>query len=411
MPVGQNTTDRSGTNPFQYTAVYVMARQANTQVLLNGALKDTLGEGENYVVRVNQGDALTSSAPIQVHLLTGDIGSTYEMRWFSLAPRPDWSNDYYTPVGDDKGDTKVWLYNPHANSSIGVTYERRVGGSTTSSTIDVPARGTSLSPVIPSGSGGHFFAAGGEHFFALSQTDTTNSSTGGQIYDWGFPLSAADRLTTQALIGWGYGNTGNSPNVASRSVVWVTPLTSTTINVDFDGDGSVDNSINASALQSIKILDDNNVYSGAENDQDMTGALIFTENGAKIAVAWGQDPARSYSGDGQALDLGTTVPPLPILKVSKTATLHNDADGDGLFSPGDTILYSIRVVNPGIVDLPAGSFTVFDLVPTDTSYVLNSTNYDDGSSVTPIPDNTPSGTPFPMDGEGLDSIGVLARGG
>lgn len=183
-------------------------------------------------------------------------------------------------------------------------------GGSPNGTITVPANGVALSPHVPDGSGARFFA--GSDFFALTQTDT-DSSTAGATADWGHPLIPVAELSSQALIGWGYGNTSNRPSQASRSVVWVTPVSDATIHMDFDGDGVVDNTRSVSALASLKVLDDSSVFSGAEDDQDMTGAIIFATDSAgapvDIAVAWGQDPARSRAGDNEALDLGTVVPP------------------------------------------------------------------------------------------------------
>jgi len=421
VPVGQNTS--SGSSAFEYTAVYVMAGQNDTDVTVNGTTV-TLDAGENTVVRVNQGNTVTSDKPVQVDLVTGDIGSTYELRWYALTPTEDWSNDYYTPVGDSaggggNGPTQVWLYNPGA-SAITVSYDF-LGGSSPDGTINVAAGGTALSPAIPDGSGARFFTAGGEDFFALTQTDTNlGDFSSGQIYDWGHPLLSADQLTSQALIGWGYGNTSNDPTVASRSVVWVTPVADATINIDFNGDGSVDNTVSATALSSTKILDDSSVYSGAENDQDMSGAIIFAtdSNGdpVDIAVAWGQDPELSGSGDGNALDLGTVVPPLPILEAGKSASLADDKDGDGEFDPGDTIEWTITVQNIGRITLPAGGYNVEDFVTPvfdNASYIADTTTYTTQNFTDQlIPDDAGPNNGFPLDGAGFTStVSLLANGG
>ena len=388
-PVGENTII-STSDPFEYSAIYVMAAEANTPIYKNGVLETTLASaGDNAVIRVDQGDRVTTFDPttassgksVQADLVAGDIDSTYELRWYSLLPTEEWSNDYYTPVGDSaggggNGPTRVYLYNP-GNSDITVSYDF-LGGASPDGTITVLAGETARSVPIPDDSGARFFTTGSENFFALTQTDVEGEGdfSSGQIYDWGHPLIPANQLTSQALISWGWGNTTNNPNIASRSVVWVTPVADATINIDFNGDGTVDNTVIASALSSTKILDDSSVYSGAENDQDMSGAVIFAtdSNGdpVDIAVAWGQDPELSGSGDVNALDLGTTVPPLPELTAGKSASLFNDVDNDGQFDPGDTIEYTITVLNFGRVDVPAGGYSILDFfspVFDDTEYV------------------------------------------
>ncbi len=414
IPVGQNTPDDSNTDPFERVTAHVMAAQDVTEVFLNGVSQGTIDAGETIVRNVNQNDTITTGVKgVQVSLITGDVGSTYEMRWYSLTPRDQWGSDYYTPVGSDSDDTQVWLYNPN-NSAISVTYERGngPGNAITSSTITIPAKSTGvqnieLSPDTSNDSGARFFTANDDEFFAVTQTDTDGS---GQIKDWGHPLVPANQLTSQALVGLGYGNTSNSASVDSRSVVWVTPVANAWINIDYDGDGTIDDSILVDRLDNLRIRDSNNFSpsNSSENDQDMSGATIFATTGSNgsgdpidIAVAWGQDPPRSFSGDSEGLDLGTLVPPLPILEAGKSASLFNDVNNDGNFDPGDTIEYTIVVVNFGRVNLPANIYNILDFfspVFDDTNYVAGSTEYtyDDGATTIAITDDT-VGTLFPLD--------------
>ena len=301
-----------------------MGSQPGTVVSLNNTPVGTIGAGETLrLADIQRGDVVTTSNPAQATLITGDVGSTYEMRWYALAPREQWSDDYYTPVYTPTGEeaTRVWLYNPNDDP---ITVTMSTATNATFQSIVVPAGQSVLSNAVPDapgpgGSGARFFTANGADFFALTQTDTNASgSTGGQIYDWGHPLIPANELTSQALIGLGYGNTSNNPAVASRSVVWVTPLEDATISVDYDGNGTIDATFEVGRLESLQLVD--------PNDNDMSGALIFATDGpgsdvgVDIAVAWGQDPEKSFSGDGNGLDLGTVVLPLPELTAGKSAT-------------------------------------------------------------------------------------------
>jgi len=368
VPFG-NATLTDTTDAFEYTTLHVMAGQNNTQLTLKNQLGivvpiaggGNLNAGQTVVLSVDQGYVLTANNDVQVDLVYGDIGSDYEMRWFSLIARPDWSNDYYTPVGTvskaDGGSTFVWLHNP-GPGSINVKYE--VGGPGVDGTITLLAGETKKTPVnIPDGDGAHFFTDDPAHdFFALSVTDANSS---GQIYDWDTVLVPSSQLTSAALVGWGWGNTSNSSAVAVRSVVWVTPVANAYINIDFDGNGTIDNSILVNQLKSLKVLDDNDasIFTGAEDDHDMSGAVIFATtavNGGgapvNMAIAWGQDPNRSQPNDGEGLDLGTLIPSLALLGIDKRVLSVTNPDGtpdiDGrIDQAGDKINYQVTVFNLG----------------------------------------------------------------
>jgi hypothetical protein len=83
-PTVQSGTAATGSYPFEYTAMYYMAGYDNTVVTLPDGTTKTLNKGESSFVRVDQGAKLSATKNIQVHLVTGDIGSIYEVRWFSL---------------------------------------------------------------------------------------------------------------------------------------------------------------------------------------------------------------------------------------------------------------------------------------------------------------------------------------
>merc|ERR1712176_489312 len=96
-----------------------------------------------------------------------------------------------------------------------------------------------------------------------------------------------------------------------------------TIYADYNNDGVVDETVNASALESVILVD---------SDKDSSGALIWAtapgsgSNGTNIAIAcaWGQKANRSSAGDGRALDLGTVVLPFQTIRSSCTLTLLVD---------------------------------------------------------------------------------------
>lgn len=80
--------------------------------------------------------------------------------------------------------------------------------------------------------------------------------------------------------------------------------------------------------------------------------------------------------------------------VTKTGEFVADANGDGLYGAGDTLLYTVSISNSSSVTLEQVILT--DTVPLDTAYVTNTTEFDDGGGAVPIPDSA-SDTPFPLD--------------
>ena len=200
-PVGTNTVKAS----FEFSAFLFMAKEANTTVTLPDNTTVVLNEGESRLLKMRIHSNLTSDKPIQVDLITGDIGSEYESRWFSLLDTAQWSNEYVSPTGESFAKTKLVLYNPHT-LRINITMDTLVNGTKSTANLTVAGRGFLLSPVIPDGSGAR--VKGTNTFLPLSITDSEiktadNFTTGGQWYDWGFPLQPLADLTPQVLIAWG----------------------------------------------------------------------------------------------------------------------------------------------------------------------------------------------------------------
>ena len=203
-PVGMDV-GKSSLPAFEYSALFFMAKDDETTVTLPNNTQVILNCGQGSMVKVNQRDRLIADKNIQVALITGGIDSEYELRWFVLYAAEQYSNEYISPVGDSFATTKVYLYNPSAKS-IDVSVDFLVSGKRTNVTKKVSTRRGLLSDVIPTDSGAIFKST--EKFIALSFTDTeftaaNGQQTGGQWYDWGFPLVPRNQLTPQVLVGWG----------------------------------------------------------------------------------------------------------------------------------------------------------------------------------------------------------------
>lgn len=202
-PVGENTV-LMNSESFQLSAFIYMAAENNTQVTHPDGSSRTLQMGQSGIVTVLQSNRLVSNKPIQVILATGDRGSWYETRWYTMRSIETYQTSYMTPVGDSHGKTKVIIYNP-GPESLTFTLKYLDNGLKTQ-TETLAAKQCVFSRIIPNNSGALF--EGNRKFVALSMTDTEQHDglgewTGSEMHDWGFPLIPRNELTSQVLIGLG----------------------------------------------------------------------------------------------------------------------------------------------------------------------------------------------------------------
>ncbi|MEO7341249.1 MAG: SdrD B-like domain-containing protein [Luteolibacter sp.] len=410
IPIGITT---GSVQNFEYSSLHIIAAQDNTSVQVdvdgNGTVDQTkvINLGESMLVNggVMAGATVTSTKPVQVHELTGDVGSTYESRTFAIRPTSLWGSSYFSPVGTTLSTEvhTVFLYNPNP-SPITVSYETTTGNGT----INVAANGNSQY-AMPMNSGGHFYTAGGESFYAVGANDSGAGARSNQTHDWGYALVPESYLTTGVVIGFGPGSddliapTGPDQN---GSPIWITPATSTTVYVNYSGDFTLGASMAPNGAKydvsyAVNKLQSKTIYD--PNDKDMTKARIFTTDGAKIAAAWGEDPSKAGPG-APYLDMGTTIVPFPQPALSKTSSLVIDVNSDGKTDVGDTVEYTVRVANEGVVDLD--NTVVLDALPSTCTYVPGSTKIN-GLVIT---DNVSPSSLFPVDENGFTLVSIPPGG-
>lgn len=413
VPVGEDTPLTVGApDPFSYTGASVMASTDGTTVRVDtdgdGAIDRTelVDEGQSVLIDggLDEGATIRTSAPVQVHLLTGQKGSAYEARSYTLFSDEVLANDYMSPASSSRTSTTVrtvnYVFNPGA-AAISVT-PTCTG---CSGTLTVPA-GSSVKYVSPVGQGVRFNSNEGT-FVALAAIGAESSD--GRYYDWGYTLIPTTQLTTQVVLGWAPGNssvpTSTSGSEEAYGPVWVTSVSATTVHVDYDGDpttGAIaspdcfgarhDADISVGALASTKVWD--------ANDGDMTGARVYTCDGTKLAGAWGQDQSITSLG-APGFDAGYTIIPTTTMLVEKSSRLANDVDADGKFGPGDEMTYRIEIADAG--SLAFTDVAVEDVLPDGLDYVPGSTRLVDGATVTEFADDMapPAATAFPLDEGGL----------
>ena len=239
-----------------------------------------------------------------------------------------------------------------------------------------------------------FFTTDGSTFYAIATIDSDPDARPGnnRDHDWGIALVPFEQLTTQALVGLGWGVDANDPDFGTEngSPVWVTVEDDTTVYVDLDADPNTGPMVDPFGNQYdvshvLQKLERKKIFD--TNDNDQTGLLLYTLNGVKIATAWGQDPDSSERGS-PFLDLGTVVPALPGFTIVK--------DVDALVAePGDMLTYKIVTTNTNRSQIPDVSLE--DILPEHTTYVPDSSELDGA----PFPDDVLGSTLFPLDEGGV----------
>ncbi len=107
-PVGTNTANAG--EMFEYSALAIMASQNNTTVQIDANVDGIYGttvylqEGGTHLVDgILQGARVQADKPVQVVLLTGDVGSGYASRDMNLLPVNAWGSSLLEPGGGGHG--------------------------------------------------------------------------------------------------------------------------------------------------------------------------------------------------------------------------------------------------------------------------------------------------------------------
>lgn len=346
-PIGTDIASDND-NAFEETEFFILASTDGTLVTYTSSACDptpcttTINKGDTFRVSgVRTGDKVSANVdrPLQVHLITlNENHSPYVMRWFSMLPKSQWDNKYYTPVGDDNESSTTssscddgnsvsssFIYNPSGTKDITVNWSK---GGTTSTACSGTCSG---SFTVPKGevvrhrmcdynkvlTGYEYTTTNkADIFFGVAVIDTVNTQDWG-YYDWGHTLIPESQLSSQVIIGDGRRCVDPTDTSAcdgqneGRNYVYVTPVADAKIWVSLNGETTYDTSYQAKRLSTLILGDD--------SDYDMSGAYIFaTEPGAQpdgtpvdMAVVWGQLPYDSTSGQSQSVQLDMVSVPLP----------------------------------------------------------------------------------------------------
>ena len=210
IPVGTNTTPTI--QSFSYSSLHIIAAEDSTVVHGGHERRRDHGRhqhakrGRIHVCerRVWAGATVTASKPVEVHELTGRIGSNYQSRTFAIRPVSQWDTSYYAPVGTTSSSYvhDVFVFNPYADQHHGAVLRTRTNYSSftvTNRTLQVPDAAEFGSPLLHD-QWGRLLRGRLQRQRQLDPREQPGS------YDWGYALLPAAALTPVVIVGWAPGS-------------------------------------------------------------------------------------------------------------------------------------------------------------------------------------------------------------
>ncbi len=396
IPFGENVSNSQGnlltTGVFKYTGLFVRAATNGTVVNIDtngdGTVEQTqtLNEGDvwfydgtastpgiagdvNKSNDIKAGASVTSNYPVGVDLIFGGL-DTYGTRNIALLPGKFYGSTYYTPVYNTLASAPSYVFFTNSLSSpITINWTAGTDPTYTTGTIIVPANGNNFMSLTQA-AGYKFQSAGGESYTAVSVQDAAADADGSSTYDWAFNLIPESRLTSFASVAWAPGSNNGSGNY---NPVWVTAVANTTLYVKYDGNMTTktatmspcnlpyDIALPMNALRSYEIYNPSG---------DQSGMAVYTCEGTKIAVVWGQDPHANGATTpvgSPAMDVGYVMEPR-CLRANVFAT-----DDQVVTPPNTSIIIGVMANDIGFLcNLNSASVnTVGLLQPTHGTIVVN----------------------------------------
>jgi len=322
----------------RFTELIVQAAENDTHVTVtypNGTeVSVTLDKGEDHhFPNATRGTVINADKKIQAGLITSNDTDNrltwYGIRYYALTPVDMLGNDYYIPVpsfseyhtknprapeGYTPPQTRLWIYavencTVHIEDGTGYNHTVYLGEGEVYSDYFMPNvtgvyKKTSNTLILP-GNATHVHATG--KIWVVGVCDEYDGN-----YDWGFQALNVSWLDDEYYIPWSPANP-----------VYVTPVEDNTqFHVDFDLDSVSDLDFTLNRLQLYII------YPRESESYSLTGARIWTDDGKKFAIQWGQDNNEDTPGERGSCtgdycppdkDFGYTVLPIKRFKPANVA--------------------------------------------------------------------------------------------
>lgn len=276
-------------------------------------------------LQINANATVTASRPVQVGFVTaGD--AAFQTRFYNILPTGLYASEYVSPVFSgaslpNYSGADVFINNPN---DFAITVDAEDSTGVTS--INVPARSArsyadAAGAFVTNGSA--LRLTSDDLFWGVGAYDTGGNATrtspdlDGTPYDWGWSLQATGFLGLEVVCAHGPGNVSLvnqavTPQNTNGSPVWVAPFEdATTIQVDWNGDGTIDPSdidndgvadgvaFTRNSLQALTLF-----VPASLGGLDQTRAII--QGDAPFAAAWGYSNTNVTTTPGPGGDPANT---------------------------------------------------------------------------------------------------------
>ena len=353
VPVGENTP---GTGDFNGTyqrrgGTYFVVQATEDGTSVDYTVKgvphnQALSRGESFIIQhVWKGDTVDSNKKVQVGMIASGR-KEWDVRFFSLQAAATEGSDFWIPTFPSGFPAMNIRFHIYAFTDATVTIVTKTGIAPgwngkplTAGTVDTSFTTTGQTPV-------HIFALEGQMIIILVSIDTGSGDR-----DWGYEPTDSKSYGNDYYIP--YAPSGLRSNQDEQ--LYVTPIfDGTTIYVDYNQDGVVDDSVTLNRLEA------HGFYN--PSIMDNTGAHLWSD--FPFTVVYGESSYADIGGNLAGYDWGYTLIPTDATNFNTALKAVKSADPPVVVVSG-TVTYEI-VVNSE--DVTINRVNVTDTLPPGFTY-------------------------------------------